>query len=361
MDLMKETINAMQHIARQYSEGREIDKYWKAILPELYGIANNEIFLALHRDYINEPMKQSAFKFAQTLPPRDINNLDFAALMLHSETRHMWLGISDDSTFQSIVDENHGVIYNTTDPTRWVKPSIIWIPYFEAIIGQVYHSLVKLYEEYFFAQRCYTALIRRARKNPYVKHTFIQLTKSADLYHLRKKGSKWLHENSRRIATSVGAQPEVGEDVKQDWLAELLSLPMHRQIQEVRSTGIEIKHRAYDIQHRKGGQHKPIHFDDLDDGLINNMPDKSTIGSDEDIDVEVLLPRLQSRRSQIEKILSKGKSKLGKRRFKVMEMLAHTPCQQTIAKALNVSEGTITGDIQIIKKARDRIKEILYN
>ena len=356
MDLMKETINVMQHIARKYSEGGEIDKYWKAILPEVYGIANNEIFLTLHRGYINEPMKQSAFRFAQTIPPRNINNLDFAALMLHSETRHMWLGISEDSTFQSIVDENHDVIYNTPDPTRWVKPSLIWVPHFDEIVGQIYHSLVKRYEQYFFAQRCYAELVRRGRENPYVKHTFIQLTKSPDLYRERKEGSEWLHEASRRIATSVGAQPEVGEDVKQDWLAELLPLPLHRQIQKVRSTGIEIKHRAYDIHHRKDGQYRPIH---LDDGLIKTTPDKSTIGSHEGMNVKELIQRLPACRSQVEKVLSKGKPKLGKRRVKVMEMLAHTSCQKSIAKQLNISESTITRDIQIIEKSGRQIQEVL--
>ena len=29
MDLMKETVNVMQHIARKYSKGGEIDKYWR--------------------------------------------------------------------------------------------------------------------------------------------------------------------------------------------------------------------------------------------------------------------------------------------------------------------------------------------
>ena len=359
MDLIKETINVMQHIARQYSEGEEIDKYWKAILPEVYGIADNEIFLTLHREYIDEPMKQSAFKSAQTIPPRDIDNLDFAALMLHSEIRQVWLGISEDRIFQSIVDENHGVIYNPTDSTRWVKPSLLWLPHFDAFIGPVHDSLVKRYEEYFFAQHCYNKLVCDGRKNPYVKHTFIQLTDSTDspaLHRLRNKGSEWLRKASRRIATGVGAQPEDGEDARQDWLRRLSPLPLHRQIQKVGATGKAIHDGVIDIQ-RKGGKYEHVPFDE---DLTNPIPDESTVNSNEGIDVEEMLQCLQSCRAEIEKVLGKGKPKLAKRRFKVMEMLAHTSCQKTIARKLNISEPTISRDIQVIEQSRRQIQKILY-
>ena len=361
MTMMDVTIGVMYQRARETSEGEGIDEHWRSVLPEAIHCVDNEIFLVLHRAEVNTLMEQDAAQYAQTLPPRNISNLDDGTLALHYYTRFWLMGMSKEPLYQALVDQSYGVISNTRDARHWVKPSLIWLPIPAGFDSQIYDSLVERYKHYFFAKRCYAELLHRARKNPYMKHTFIQLTKNPDLYQLQNKGSAWLHAEGQRIAIAVGAPPEVGEDAKNDWLEKLLPLSLHQQIQKLRATRKSIEERVIDIQHRKGGQHKPIHFDDLDDGLINNMPDKSTIGSDEDIDVEVLLPRLQSRRSQIEKIFSKGKPKLGKRRFKVMEMLAHTPCQQTIAKALNVSEGTITGDIQIIKKARDRIKEILYN
>ena len=357
MTMMDVTIDVLYQRARETSPGEGIDEHWKSVLPEAIHCVDNEIFLVLCRAEVNILMEQDAALYAQTLPPRDISNLDDGTLALHYYTRFLLMGMSKEPLYQTLVDQSYGVISNTRDAGRWVKPSFIWLPMSNAIHEQMYDSLVTRYTHYFFAERCYAELVCRGRRNPYAKHTFIQLTDDPDLYQLRNEGSTWLREASRRIATDVGAQPEVGEDVKQDWLAELLPQSLHRQIQNVGATRTEIKHRAYDIQHRKGGQHKPTYLADEP----NEPIDESTIGSDEDIDVKVLLPRLQSRRSQIEKILSKGKPKLGKRRFKVIEMLAHTSCQKTIAKKLNISESTITRDIQIIEKARGRIREVLYD
>lgn len=361
MNMMDVTREVIYQTARKTSAGKGIDEHWTPVLPEALNCAANEISLVLNRAHVNPLMEEDAARYAQTLPPRDISNLDNGTLSLHYYTRFWLMGMSKEPLFHTLVDQSYGVKRNTRSTDHWVRPSLIWLPRFKAIMPHVRHSLVERYKHYFFAERCYSELLSRGRKNPYMRHTFIQLTDDPDLYHLRKEGSEWLHEASRRIAASVGAQPEVGEEVKQDRLVELLPLPLHRQIQGAGSTGIEIKHRVYDIQHRKGGQHKPIYLDDLDDRLINNMPNTSTIHSHEGTDVERLLECLQSCQAKIEKVLSKGKPKLGKRRFKVMEMLTHTSCQKMIAKALNVSEGTITGDIKIIKKARDRIKEILYD
>ena len=351
MNFLEANITIMLQIAKERSEGEDIDKYWRSVLPEALEFAANEIFLTLHRPYSNQPMKKEAAQAAQNLPSREIGNLDYGTMWLHCFTREWWLNMSHDPEFQALVDENHGVIYDTSDPTRWVKPSLIWVPHFDGMVRQIFLSLVERYKQYCFVQRCWDKLIRDARRNEYAKCTFIQLSDSHGLRREQKEAIQWLSNQSRDIA------PDFGEDALQKWLEKLLTLPPHIQIQKCGVTGKAIRDGAKDMRD-KGGQHNPIH---LDDGLINNIPDKSTIDSDEDIDVEVLLPRLQGRRSQIEKILSKGKPKLGKRRFKVMEMLTHTSCQKTIAQALKVSEGTITGDMQIIKKARDRIKEILYD
>ena len=351
MNFLEANLTIMLQIARERSEGEDIDKYWDRVLPEALEFAANEIFLTLHRSYINQPMKKEAAQAAQVLPSREIGNLDYATMWLHCFTREWWLNMSHDEQFQALVDQNHGVIYDTTDPTRWVKPSLIWIPHFDGMIRQIFLSLVERYKQYSFARRCWTEMISRAQKNEYLKCTFIQLSDSHGLRREQNEAIQWLFSQSMNI------DADVGEDALQNWLEKLVALPPHMQIQRAGATQAAIQHGAIDIR-RKGGQHKPIH---LDKELINTTPDKSTIGPAEDIEVEGLLPRLQSRRSQIEKILSKGKPKLGKRRFKVLEMLAHTSCQKTIAKKLNISESTITRDIQIIEKAGGRIREVLYD
>lgn len=99
MNLMETTIDIMQHFARKYSRGEDIDKYWKSVLPEALDIAAHEIFQALHRSYINEPMKHSAARLAQGVPPRNLKNLNKAELWLHCIIRKVWLGISQDRKF----------------------------------------------------------------------------------------------------------------------------------------------------------------------------------------------------------------------------------------------------------------------
>ena len=355
MTMMDVTMDVIYQRARETSEGEGIDEHWKSVLPEAIHCVDNEIFLVLHRAHVNPLMEQDAALYAQTLPPRDISNLHDGTLSLHYYTRLWLMGMSKKPLYQTLVDQSYGVISNTRDAGRWVKPSLLWLPIPAGFHRQIYDSLVERYKHYFFAEHCYAELVHRGRRNPYMKHTFIQLTDDPDLYHLRSEGSQWLHDASRRIAASVGAPPEVGEDAKQDWLAELLPLPLHRQIQNAGATGVEIKHRAYDIQYRKGGQHKPTYLADEP----NEPLDESTIEADDGIDVEALLQRLQSRRAKIQKVLSKGKPKIGKRRFKVLEMMAHTSCQKTIAKELKISESTITRDIQIIEQSGRQIQEVL--
>ena len=352
MTMMDVTIDVLYQRARETSEGEGIDKHWKSVLPEAIHCVDNEIFLVLHRAEVNQLMEQDAGRCAQTLPPRDISNLDDGTLALHYYTRFWLMGMSKEPLYQALVDQSYGVISNTRDAGRWTKPSFIWLPIPAGFHSQIYDSLVERYKHYFFAERCYAELLHRARKNPYAKHTFIQLADDPELYQLQNEGSAWLREASRRIATDVGAQPEVGEDAKQDWLAKLCPLSLHRQIHSLRTTRKAIEDRTIDLHYRKGGKYEQVSFDE---DLANTIPTESPTDSPEGRGVE----KLRARRSKIERVLSKGKPKLGKRRFKVMEMLTHSSCQKMIAKALNVSEGTITGDIQIIKKVRFRIQEIL--
>ena len=114
MNFMEATIHGIQLSAREFSAGKNIDKYWKRVLPEASNFAANEIFLTLHRLHINELMKQNAARLAQTVPPRNVDNIDNATLMLHCIIRDWWLRMSADSVFQALVDESRGVNTNYT-------------------------------------------------------------------------------------------------------------------------------------------------------------------------------------------------------------------------------------------------------
>ena len=352
MTMMDVTIDVIYQRARETSEGEGIDKHWKSVLPEAIHCVDNEIFLVLHRAEVNPLLEQEAARYVQTLPPRDISNLDDGTLALHYYTRVWLMGMSKKPLYHTLVDQSYGVSSNTRDAGRWVKPSLIWLPIPTGFHGQIYNSLVKRCKHLYFAQHCYAELLHRARKNPYMKHTFIQLTDDPELSQLRNEGSAWLHAASQRIAIDIGAQPEAGEDAKNDWLVKLLPLPLHRQIQNLRATRKSIANRIIDLHYRKGGKYEQVPFDE---DFTNTIPAESPTDFHEGISLE----NLRVHQSKLEKLLSKGKTKLGKRRFKVMEMLAHTSCQKTIAKKLSVSEGTITGDVQLIKKERFRIQGIL--
>ena len=190
-----------------------------------------------------------------------------------------------------------GVIYDTADPTRWVKPSLIWVPHCDGIIRQIFLALVERYKQYYFAQCCWAEMLRRARENKYLKCTYIQLSDSHGLRREQNDAIQWLSSQSMDI------DADVGQDALQNWLEKLLALPAHIQIQRAGATREAIQHGSSDIR-RKGGQHKPTYLADEP----NEPIDESTIEADKGIDVETLLQRLQSRRSQIEKLLSKGQT-----------------------------------------------------
>ena len=201
--------------------------------------------------------------------------------------------------------------------------------------------------------------MRRGRKDPYVKHTFMLVIDPThlrqDFRRERNEANQWLCNESRRI------DPDVGEDARQDWLAKLSPLPLHQQIQKAEATGKAIRERVIDMQ-RKGGQYEHVPFDDE---LANETPEGSTKDPNEEMIADELPKRLLECQPQIEELLSQGrpeKRKQGERRLKVMQLLAHTPnlTSSTIANRLRTSEPTISRDRKVIEKSRDKIEEILY-
>ena len=354
MDFMETTIDIMYRLAREHSPRGVVDKYWQRILPEALDIAANEIFLALHRVYINGSIKQSAFSLAQTAPPRDISKLDDGTLALHSITRQVWLGISETSEFQSLVDKNHGVIYNTADPVRWVKPPRIWLPHFSGIITKIYRSLVERYKQLLFAQRCYAELVHRGRQNPYIKHTFILIPGSPDMPREQTEAHQWYSSKTKGIATGIGVDPAYGEDAGHDWLEKLAPLPFHQKIQQVGATRIAIECDIIDMQ-RKGKPYEHVHFDDV---LTDVVADESAKTPNENIITDEYRQRLLECQTQIEDILSQRSPEAGKRRFQViLHMLMELP-QKEIAKRVNAKEPTITKDKQVIRENWDQIQEV---
>lgn len=336
---------AIEEIARENSDGGEIDQHWESILPEVIGLFKNEIFIAQHRLHIDTPMIQSAFKHARLIiSPLNTKELDIATLALYCWTSGALSGISKDRKFQSLVDQ-----------MDLANPSLIWRPGF-GIHQQVIDAMVEHYERIFFAERCYAELVSRGRQNEYMKYTHVLLNKSDQFRPQQEVARERLCKISEIIATRVGIDSGDGEDLLHNFVAKLLSLPWHEQIQRAGATHKAIHDGAVDVR-RKGGQHDYV---SLDDDHFNSIPDVTAKDSIEEmIDNGEILKRILEHQVQIEKILSGGKAKLGKRRFQVLRKMYEGDTQKEIAKQLNISEPTITRDVEVIEQNRSKLKNLL--
>ena len=363
MNIMEASIEGMRRIAVANSEGGKIDSHWESVLPEIEDIFANEIFLTLHRWYIDEPMEYRARQIAQKASLRDVRGLDDATLALHYLTRRMWLGISYDYKFQDFVDSNVKGFIHPPDSSHWIiNASGILLPISEGIVRQIPLSLIERFKQAYFAEHCYAELVRRGRKNVVTKYAFVLLNNSDDLRQKQNEAMQWLCDKSKQIA------PDVGEDALQDWLVKLSELPLHIQIQKVGATLTAISQGVIDI-HRKGGKSKPISLEDklVQDELADTTADELTTGSTEEmVTDEEFSQRLLANQKKIEEILSrespkKRRSKIGKRRFKVLQMLIDAPTLTAteIAKRLGASDQTIGRDREVIKQSRSQISEIL--
>ena len=350
MDFVEETVDIIHCLARKNSEGDEIDQYWKPVLSDVSQIAENEIFLTLHRWYINESMKADAAQYAQNVPLPDVTDLDDATLYLHCWMRVSWLGIGDDPKFQSYVDNHLKGFIHPPEPVYWVNVSGVLLPISEGTVRQIYFALVERYKQFRFDEHCWDELMDRIRADETRMHMTLLLNCSEFFPVERNRAYQWLHDQNADIEINVR------EDSMHDCLRKMLELPPHIQVQRNGAILKAIRDRVIDMM-RKGGQYENVPFDDQ---LANAISDESAVDPNQSMIADEFLPRLLECRTQIEKVLGKGKPKLAKRRFQVMEMLAHTSCQKTIAQKLNISESTITRDIQIIEKSGRQIRHILY-
>ena len=368
MNLIETSLQFMYHFAESDSPGEGIDRYWKSVLPETQVIIENEFFLTLHHHYINELVKREAAQMAQTLAPSDVSDLADATLVLHCLVRGMWLGIAYDPKFHAFVNGNvsgtiHMVrgIMRKPDPFLWRKSSYLWLPVSVGVDRQIFLALVEQYKQYRFAQRCWTELTRRhSPGNDVEKYTFVLLTDCDEFRQQRNEAIQWLRDESKRIA------PDVGEDAMADCIEKLLRRPLHMQIQKVGATRKAIRQRAMDIM-GKGGECKPVSLD-AEKTLVNSMVDELSNVSAEEMIGSEFFQLLSANQPQIEEILSrespeKQRPKIGKRRFKVMQMLAHDPdlTSVDIAARLKASEQTIGRDREKIKESRPLILEAIYS
>ena len=371
MNFIEANMYAIQQAIRDVLPGNKLDEHWERVLPEALDFAKNEIFLTLHRLYINESMKQNAARIAQTIPPRDIGDKDDATLMVHCIARMYLLRMSNNTEFQTLVDQSRSIIYDTTDSVVLVKPSRIWLPHSDRLARQLFLSLVERYKQVFFAQRCYqhcvNELMRLAQKNQYIKPTFILLSDTHGMHREQKEALHLLRNVSSSIAASIGLDRDVAEDVLQDYLKKILALPLHLQMKRCGATGKAIKDGVIDIK-RQASRYEHVYLNDerhSPDELLNPNTDELIEAPSDRMIADEIPQRVLERQTQIEEILSQGrpeKRKQGERRFKVIQLLAHTPnlTSSAIANQLRTSEPTISRDRRFIEQNRDRIEQILY-
>ena len=357
MDFVEYTADILTRIAKKNSEGDDLDSHWESVLPEILQIAEDEIFLTVYRWYINQPMKIDAAQHAQNLPLPDVTKLDDATLYLHCWMREAWLGISDDPAFQSYVDDNLKGFIHPPEPFYWVPASGILLPISEGTARQLYFALVERYKQMRFAALCADQLainIQTQDETGARPHMTVLLTESPEFALQRNKSYQWLHDRTSDIQT------EVREDSIQDCLADILDMPPHIRVQKSGAILKSIRNRARGT-FRARTRKKTV---SLDDEFANSIPNKNADDPIQNVIAHESLERLTECQPELEALLSDGRTdnpKQGARRFKILQLLAHSPDlhSSTIATQLKKSPATICRDRKVIDRNKDRIQEIL--
>ena len=357
MDFVEYTADILTRIAKDNSEGDELDSHWESILPEILQIAEDEIFLTVFRRYTDQSMKIDAAQQAQNLLLPDVTKLDDATLYLHCWMREAWLGISDDPAFQSYVDDNLTGVIHPPEPVYWVPASGILLPISAGTVRQLYLALVERYKQMRFAALCADQLMTNIQthdKTGARPHMTVLLTDSPEFAPQRNKSYQWLHDRTSDI------QIEIREDSIQDCLKDVLEMPPHMQIQKSGAILKSIRNRARDT-FRARTRRKTV---SLDDEFANSIPDKNVDNPIHDIIADEYLERLVECQSELQKLLNDGRTdnpKQGERRFKIIQLLVRTPDlhSSTIATQLKTSPATICRDRKVIERNKARIQEIL--
>ena len=355
MNLIEAGMEVLRQFAEKNSEGEGIDEHWKVVLPEMEEIVVAEFLLTLHRRHINESMIHSAQETARSLPRRDISDLDDATLVIHATARWTWMHSVCNTRFQAFIDNYARELIHSPNTVDSVESSYLWLPLAEETYKQIHLALITRYAHLQFAQYCWNEVKRRHSADKEIeKHMFVSLSDCEGLRQQASEAMQWLRRESRQI------DPDVGEDAMSDCIEKRLRWPLHIQIQKIGTTTKAIRDRAIDI-HRKGGKNEHVSLD-VEAEFANSIADESAGVENEALIDKEFLQLLSTNQEKIERILHRN-AKIGKRRFKVMEMLDQTPTPTPaeIARQLESSDQTIARDIVAIQQSWDLIQEAIHS
>lgn len=355
MTLMEAAQKGMRQLAENQSDGKGIDKHWKAVLPDTDDIMANEIFLALYAEVVGQSMRNRAAQIANNLPIRDVRGINDAVLYLHVLVRGTWLGIADNREFQVHVSNN---IAPRTTPNQqhigYAKFGGLWLPVSKQNFAKIIGALAERFRQHLFAEHCWRELTRRHVGKDVSKYMWGLLTDSEVITPENKnEAHKWLTAYSSKVTNNL---PYIDpQDAMHGWLTKLLARPTHTQLLKMRATRRGILHGAIDMW-RKEQRHQRASLE-KDDMVAANADD--SLGNPDKI-ADNLRQDLVAHQEEIEAILD-CKPKIAKRRFRMLLILARD-LQRTnteIAKQLRKSEQTIGRDRRVIEKNRRKIRNII--
>lgn len=371
MDLKDVVIDSWRKIAVDNSAGEGIDEDWEDVLPETYDITANEIFLTLHRHCVDDSMNCRAAEMALNQPARITDEIDDGKLFLHCLVRWSSLGIADDPNFQTFVDSiANGEILPTQEDNinqqriGWAKPSRIWLPLSEENYDRIFGALVERFKQYLFAEHSWHTLTRRHVGKELNMDVFALLL---DSEHVTEK---YQNEALQRLSTlsskvTKGLDGIDPRDPMQNWLTKLLELPQHTQFKKIGVTLTDIRQGAIDML-RKGGKHQHVPLEEEES--VATISDESLQSPIKRLMDNEFPKCFLENRQKIEDILSQQSPKkrsatIGKRRFYVMQMLAHEPniSSVVIAERLKAGKQTIGRDREKIKESWSLILEAIYS
>ena len=356
MNLIEAAQQGMRKLAENQSDGKGIDKHWKAVLPETDDIMANEIFLALYAEVVVQSMRNRAAQIAYNLPIRDVRGMNDAVLYLHVLVRETWLGMADNREFQ--VHVSSSITPGTTPNEQhigYAKFGGLWLPVSKQNFAKIIGALAERFRQYHFAQRCYGELMKRHRGKKVSKYVWALLHTDSEVLteENRAEAYEWLTEYSSKATSRLTGISS--SDAMHGWLVKLLTLPTHVQMLKLQATWLGIRQGGINMW-RKEQRHQRVSLenDDLMAANTAESPDNPDATSDN------LRRDLAAHQKEIEGILNCN-PKIAKRQFQVLLTLARDPEQTDteIAKQLRLSKQTIGRYRREIEKNSRKIRNII--
>lgn len=356
MNLIEAAQQGMRKLAENQSDGKGIDKHWKAVLPETDDIMANEIFLALYAEVVVQSMRNRAAQIANNLPIRDVCGMNDAVLYLHVLVRGTWLGIADNREFQFHVSNNMAPsITPNQKAIGYAKFGGLWLPVSKQNFPQIIGALAERVGQYLFARRCYGELMRRHRGKKVSKYVWALLDTDSEVIteENRAEAYEWLTEYSSKATNRLAGIS--ASDAMHNWLERLLARPTHVQILKLRATWLGIQQGGINMWHKEQRhQRVSLENDDLIAANTAESPENPDAISDN------LRRDLAAHQKEIEGILNCN-PKIAKRQFQVLLTLTRDPEQTDteIAKQLKLSKQTISRYRRVIEENRQKIRNII--